>query len=156
VTCRLVAVTVSIVLVLSACGNDGTAGSFSENPQPIEPDLVTALGPGDDEAGIPEVQRNFLTGCAKGFADTIPDLDVIQQGGLVSVCGCSYRQLVGYSYAEVLGSEGESGQLDQDGRDAAAFGIFTELENDLRAGETGLPPAVLDLIRTCIRSEAGL
>ncbi len=141
--------------MLSACGDDGTAGGFDNNLRPIEPDLEAALGPDDDPDAIPEVQRNFLTGCVRGFGETIPDIGLIQQQGLVDVCGCSYRQLLGYSRGEARAARTDSGGSDG-ATDDDAFDIFVELEDDLRSGESDLPEEVLDLIRTCIRSEAGL
>lgn len=149
------------MVMLAACGSDRTASSFEENPQPIDPDLSSALGDDDDPTAIPEVQRNFLNGCVKGFADTIPDVDVVQRSGLLEVCGCSYRQLLGFSYnsataTAAAGDDDESAAVEREEPDDAAFETFATIEDDLRAGGEDLPGDVLDLIRTCVRSEAGL
>ena len=147
------------MMMLAACGSDRTASSFEENPQPIDPDLSSALADDDDPSAIAEVQRNFLNGCVKGFGDTIPDLDVVQRSGLLEVCGCSYRQLVGFSYNEATAAAGEddsTGAVDREELDNAAFEFFATIEDDLRLGAENLPSHVLDLIRTCVRSEAGL
>lgn len=145
-------------MLTAACGGDGTAGSFTENPEPISLDLVAALGVDDDPETVPEAQRNFLEGCVKGFGDGLPDLDSVQQAGLLSVCGCSYAQLLGHSY--MVASEQMADEDADDGEreelDARAYGVFEEIEDDLRSGDSELPDDVLDLIRTCVRSEAGL
>jgi hypothetical protein len=158
VNLRRSAVVCIAMLMLTACGSDRTASSFDENPQPIDPDLSSALADDDDPSAIAEVQRNFLNGCVKGFGETIPDLDVVQRSGLLEVCGCSYRQLVGFSYNEAIaaGEDDSTGAVDREELDDVAFEFFATIEDDLRSGAQDLPSDVLDLIRTCVRSEAGL
>lgn len=157
-TRRLAAVVVGALVVLAGCGSDGSSGSFEDGVGPIDRQLVPALAADADPDAVPEVQRNFLDGCVLGFADGLPDLEPVQQSGLLSVCGCSFEQLVTYSRAEAarVAADDPDGEADAEALEAAAFEIFTDLENDIRIGEADMPSEVLDLIRTCVRSEAGL
>ena len=153
-----------LLLVLSlfaaACGDDTTASGFDADLGPIDPDLEAALLNDEDPAAVPEVQRNFLTGCVKGFEDSIPELEPVQRAGLLQVCGCTYDQLISYSTNLVRDQVNDSAATeDPDGffeaLNQAAFETFTEIEDDLRAGEE-LPEGVADVVRTCIRQRAGL
>ncbi|MGI9623667.1 MAG: hypothetical protein ACR2PK_12590 [Acidimicrobiales bacterium] len=150
-------------LVLAACGSEVTASGFEADPAPIDPNMVTALGDTDDPEAVPEVQRNFLTGCVKGFDSSLPQMEPVQTAGLLQVCGCTYDRLVGYSYDqardrvnESLEDQGSSAEAALETFDDAAFEVFTSIEEDLRSGDSDLPDEVFSLIRDCIRSEAGL
>lgn len=158
-TARLGRLLLVLSLIVAACGDETTASGFDADPGPIDPDLEAALEDDEDPAAVPEVQRNFLTGCVKGFEDSIPELEPVQRTGLLQVCGCTYRQLIRHSEELVREDVNRSALNDPDeildalGR--ASFDAFTEIEDDLRAGEE-LDDEVADLVRTCIRQRAGL
>ncbi len=147
-------------LLASGCGDDVTTSGFDADPAPIDPDLEAALLDGEDPAAVPEVQRNFLTGCVKGFDETIPALEPVQRAGLLQVCGCTYTSLVSHSQELVRDQVNQDVTPDDpdgffDARNDAAFDAFTEIEDDLRAGEA-LTDDVAELVRTCIRQRSGL
>lgn len=153
----------AIALLITACGSENSAADFLADTAPIEPELLGALDDDDDPEAVPEVQRNFLRGCVTGFGDGLPELEPVQRSGLLGVCGCSYDALVGYSYDQAIAPTNEEfagSDTDPDevleALDAAALDVFTAIEEDLRTGEAGLPDAAADLIRRCIRTEAGL
>ncbi len=142
-------------LLLVACGADQSDSVFDADPAPISPDLVAALGEGEDPDQIPEVKRNFLEHCARGGQDTLPELPAVQRGGLVAVCGCTYTALVDYAFStardDVSGGRGLAPeQLAQ-----AAFARFSGLDDSVLADEV-MPDEVADILRVCIRSEAGI
>ena len=149
-----------LTLVVAACGDETTASGFDADLGAIDPDLEGALLAGEDPAAVPEVQRNFLTGCVKGFDDAIPELEPVQRAGLLQVCGCTYTSLVNHS-RELVRDQVNENAADEgtedffEVRDQLAFDAFTEIEDDLRAGEA-LTDEVADLVRTCIRERAGL
>lgn len=159
-TARLGRLLLVLSLIAVACGDETTASGFDADLGPIDPDLEAALQNDEDPTAVPEVQRNFLTGCVKGFEDSIPELEPVQRAGLLQVCGCTYEGLVSYSQDLVRDQTNEEAALeDPDGffeaLNQAAFDTFTEIEDDLRAGEE-LPDGVADVVRTCIRQGAGL
>lgn len=137
-----------MILLVSACGSDGTVAGFDADPGPISVELVGALQPGTDPDTVPEVQRNFLELCVKGGEDSLPDLPTVQREGLLAVCGCTYDALVEASFEAAEGST-------PDERASSAFAYFTGIEDDLRAEGT-FADEVADLVRVCIRAEAGL
>lgn len=159
-TARLGRLLLVLCLIAVACGDETTASGFDADLGPIDPDLEAALQNDEDPAAVPEVQRNFLTGCIKGFEDSIPELEPVQRAGLLQVCGCTYTGLVTYSQNLVLDQINEEAALEEpdgffDALNQAAFDAFTEIEDDLRSGEE-LPDGVADVVRTCIRQRAGL
>lgn len=147
-TLRAVAGVVALGLVVSACGSDGSGVGFDANPAPISADLELALGEGVDPDAVPEVQRNFLERCVKGDQDTLPDLPTVQREGLLQVCGCVYDGLVADALEAAEGATAEERQMN-------AIDAFVEMEDDLRALGT-VPDSLLELARSCVRSEAGL
>ena len=159
-TARLGRLLLVLSLIAVACGDETTASGFDADLGPIDPDLEAALQNDEDPTAVPEVQRNFLTGCVKGFEDSIPELEPVQRAGLLQVCGCTYDGLVNYSQDLVLDQTNRDAALEDPDEffaalNQAAFDAFTEIEDDLRAGEA-LPEGVADVVRTCIRQRAGL
>ena len=154
---RLLLVSLILVVIAAACGDETTTSGFEADVGPIAPDLVTALGDGQDPDAVPEVQRNFLNGCVKGFEDAIPELEPVQRAGLLQVCGCTYEAIVSYSYAQAVEAANQAATPAERTPiyDDAAFNVFTEVEGDLRS-DGALTEEVEDLIRGCIREEAGL
>lgn len=148
-----------LTLVVAACGDETTASGFDADLGAIDPDLEGALLAGEDPAAVPEVQRNFLTGCVKGFDDAIPELEPVQRAGLLQVCGCTYTSLIAHSQDLVRDQVNQDAANGTDDffelRDQLAFDAFTEIEDDLRSGEA-LTDEVADLVRSCIRERAGL
>ena len=139
---------VALALVVAACGSDGSAVGFDADPAPISADLVGALGEGVDPDAVPEVQRNFLERCVKGDQDSLPDLPTVQRDGLLKVCGCAYDGMVADALDQAEGTTAEERQM-------SAIDAFVEMEDDLRALGT-VPDSLLEIARSCIRSEAGL
>ena len=157
---RLGRLLLALSIIAVACGDETTASGFDADLGAIDPELEPALLSGEDPTAVPEVQRNFLTGCVKGFEDSIPELEPVQRTGLLQVCGCTYERLVNHSQdlvREQVNESASSADPDAffDELNKAAFDAFTTIEDDLRSGEA-LTDDVADLVRTCIRQRAGL
>lgn len=145
---RIVAILLSVVVVVTACSGDDDTSGFLADPAPIDPALAPALADDANAAAVPALQRNFLELCVEGAAADPPELEPVQEAGLVAVCGCTYDALV----AEVRDrAEG----ADADERERAAYQEFRGLERDLRTGGD-LDPTIEALVADCVRSEAGL
>ena len=80
-TARLGRLVLVLCFLAVACGDETTAAGFDADLGPIDPDLEAALQNDEDPTAVPEVQRNFLTGCVKGFEDSIPELEPVQRAG---------------------------------------------------------------------------
>lgn len=105
---------------------------------------------------VPAVQRNFLAHCVKGGGADLPGLEPVRRDGLLAVCGCSYDAIVGYSFETI--EQGAAAFVDTSDIDlaAAAFDVFTAIDDDLKTADTDLNPDVQELVRTCILTESGL
>lgn len=153
---RWLAPLVTLLLVVAACGGDQEESGFEANRGPLALELRPALADDVDPEKVPEVQRNFLERCARGGDDSLPDLPAVQVDGLVAVCGCTYIALVDslvQAELDVLGTSPSAEDLEA--IDRLAFTRVTELDDDILAGGA-LPEEVDALVRSCVRSEAGL
>lgn len=145
---KLVAIFLS-TFVLIACSSSEDSLSFSDNPGPIDSNLVGALEEGQDPSRVPEIQRNFLAGCVMGATDRMPDLVAVQETGLLEVCGCSYMELVKEvrrEAAAVADPITSSSEIEQD-----AYKRFKKLDEDFQATEGSFDDEILALFATCIR-----
>ena len=138
--------------LLLGCASNKSSGSFSQDPGPIQANLIGALEEGEDPNLVPEVKRNFLKGCVTGATDSIPNLVAIQETGLLSVCGCSYTKIVEYliasstAVAEPFVPEAE---IESD-----AYQRFKKLDEDFQKGEGTFDMELLEIFQTCIRNSA--
>ncbi len=144
-------------LLGAGCGDDDFVSGFDADPGPIDTDLRPALAEGADTDAIPEVQRNFLANCVKGGADPLPDLEPVQQEGLLAVCGCSYEAIVAHSFDQAEQALADAA-ADVENEELAerAFEVFTEIDDDMKTADSELDQVVVDLVADCVRSEAGL
>ncbi len=156
-TSRLAGVVLAAALLITACGSEEFVSGFDADPGPIDTDLQPALAEGADPERVPEVERNFLANCVKGGGEELPDLEPVQQEGLLAVCGCNYLAIVGHSFDEARDALDDDGDAaDEEELAERAFEIFTEIDDDMRNADVELDDAVEGLVADCIRSEAGL
>jgi hypothetical protein len=147
----LAATIVTVALLVAGCGGDGEPESFEDDPGQISVSLLSAIPAGSDSNAVQLLQRNFLEGCVLAGGDTIPELDVVQQEGLVAVCGCTYPALVEELRSDAR-SEARAGWSAEDvERDAVAR--FLDLDETIREGGE-LPDDVILLVADCIQSSA--
>lgn len=146
------AAVVALAVLLGACGGDGGPSSFDADPGEIDAALVAALPDGADPAAVPVVQRNFLEGCVLGAGEGLPELDQLQLGGLLEVCGCGYASLVDHLRSEALLAADADAPAEQ--VEAMAFDRFEELDESLRNGDGSVDDVVAELFRACIRSRS--
>ncbi len=151
---RLLLAAVAVAsLLLAACGGSTSVSGFNSDPAPIAADLALALADTTDPEAVPVVERRFLEACVKGGGDSLPlELATVQRDGLLAVCGCSFSALVQSSFAA---AEADLDTASQDELEAAAFERFSDLDETVLNDED-LPAEVSDLIRACIRAEAGI
>lgn len=153
---RWLAPVITLTLIVAACGGSQEESGFEANLGPIDAELRPALADGVDAENVPEVQRNFLELCARGGEESLPDLPTVQADGLVLVCGCTYNALVDSLVQAELDELGTSPSADDlEAIDRLAFDRITELDDDILAGGA-LSEEVDALVRSCVRSEAGL
>ena len=146
---KKLAVVLVSAFILMACSSSEDDGGFNENLGPIDPNLVGALEEGQDPSLVPEVQRNFLSGCVMGATNKMPDLVAVQETGLLKVCGCSYNKLVEkvrFDAAAVADPFTSSADLEND-----AYKRFKKLDEDFQATEGNFSSDLIDLFASCIR-----
>ena len=142
-----------LVFLLMSCSSSEGALSFTDNPGPIDPNLVGALQEGQDPSGVPETQRNFLTGCVMGATDRMPDLVAVQETGLLEVCGCSYLKLVEKVRTEAAAAAADgltsSSDIERD-----AYKLFKKLDEDFQATEGNFDEDLVEMFAMCIRQSS--
>ena len=149
---RRLAVILLSALILTACGSSQGPQGFSENLGPIDPNLAGALEEGQDPSLVPEIQRNFLSGCVMGATDKMPDLVAVQETGLLEVCACSYVKLVEMvrlEAAAVADPFTSSAELDND-----AYKRFKKLDEDFQATEGQFSDDLIAIFASCINETA--
>jgi len=137
--------------VLGCASNQGEGG-FSKDQGPIAANLIGALQEGEDPNLVPEVKRNFLKGCVTGATDAIPDLVAIQETGLLSVCGCSYKKIVDHlrtSSTAIYDSSASLSEIEND-----AYENFKKIDEDFQKGEGEFTEKLIEIFQTCIRESA--
>ena len=146
---KKLAVVLVSAIILMACSSSEDDGGFNEGLGPIDPNLVGALEEGQDPSLVPEVQRNFLSGCVMGATNKMPALVAVQETGLLKVCGCSYNKLVEkvrFDAAAVADPFTSSADLEND-----AYKRFKKLDEDFQATEGNFSSELIDLFASCIR-----
>ena len=150
---RSVAVMLTVALALSACGDDGEPGGFLDDPGPIDPSLTVALDEGVDPDTVPLVQRNFIDTCVRGGSSSLPEeLALVQERGLLRVCGCGYDAIVSHFRqvaAEEAADDASAEEIEED-----AYERFRDLDDDLRTGSGDFGEDIEALFAACIRQEA--
>ena len=145
---KLISVFLSAFVLMSCSSGEG-ALSFTDNPGPIDANLVGALQEGQDPSRVPETQRNFLTGCVMGATDRMPDLVAVQETGLLEVCGCSYLKLVDKVRTEATAAADQFASSKEIEREA--YKRFKKLDEDFQATEGNFDEDLVAMFAMCIR-----